>query len=86
MNDISTWDSNLLAQPSKTVETNSWVIGQIIDVTNIEYIDYESQKLYSTNNTSTNISLPSISTVAGKNKLRIPPDKKPSKLMIKYLT
>lgn len=37
-------------------------------------------------NMSTNISLPSISTVVGKNKLRIPPDKKPSKLMIKYLT
>ena len=184
MNDISTWDINLLARPSKIVETSSWVIGQIIDVTNInslyivgdtkivyennirvgksneqitngstllsytaftvlpriidtsdcnyiiisvsiynknttfkqikntfkiykaqpntsiitlprrifntdtniEYIDYESQKLYSTDNASTNISLPSISTVVGKNKLRIPPDKKPSKLMIKYLT
>lgn len=47
-------------------------------------IDYESQKLYSVDNTSTNISLPSISTVVGKNKLRIPPDKKPSKLMIQY--
>ena len=186
MDDISTWDINLLARPSKTVETNSWVIGQIIDVTNInslyivgdtkivyennirvgksneqitngstllsytaftvlpqiidtsdcnyiiisvsrynnyknttfeqikntfkiykappnttiitlprklyktdtniEYIDYESQKLYSTNNVNTDISLPPISTVVGKNKLRIPPDKKPSKLMIKYLT
>ena len=184
LNDIATWDSNLYARPTKTVENNSWVIGQIIDVTNInslyivgdtkivydniirvgksneqitngstllsyttftklpciidtsdcnyiiisvsiynnynnttfeqikntfkiykaqpnttiitlprklfktdtniEYIDYESQKLYSADNTSTNISLPPISTVVGKNKLRIPPDKKPSKIMIHY--
>lgn len=184
LNNIATWDSNLYPRPTKTVGTSSWVIGQIIDVTNInslyivgdkkivyeniirvgksneqitngstllsytaltrlpyiidtsdcnyiiisvsiynnynnttfeqikntfkiykaqpnttvitlprklyktdtniEYIDYESQKLYSVDNTSTNISLPSISTVVGKNKLRIPPDKKPSKLMIQY--
>lgn len=184
LNDIATWDSNLYARPTKTVENNSWVIGQIIDVTNInslyivgdtkivyeniirvgksneqitngstllsyttfkklpyiidtsdcnyiiisvsiynnynnttfeqikntfkiykaqpnttiitlprklfktdtniEYIDYESQKLYSADNTSTNISLPPILTVVGKNKLRIPPDKKPSKIMIHY--
>ena len=184
LNNIATWDSNLYARPTKTVENNSWVIGQIIDVTNInslyivgdtkivydniirvgksneqitngstllsyttftklpciidtsdcnyiiisvsiynnynnttfeqikntfkiykaqpnttiitlprklfktdtniEYIDYESQKLYSADNTSTNISLPPISTVVGKNKLRIPPDKKPSKIMIHY--
>lgn len=49
-----------------------------------DYIDYSEQKLYNMDNTVTNITIPHISTVIGKNKLRLPQDIKPSKILIKY--